>query len=117
MSSVSKSSGARKKEARDRRILAKARRENREEKPASLGNRRLAKQPELTQVERYDSERVSMLRGDLNLVVAEIQAGFEEILDAEFYSVGAERDSLVLNVLRRLRNAETVIGATTRGAS
>ena len=89
----------------------------RAEKPVSEGIRRAAKRTGLTQTERYDSERITLLRGDLNLVVAEIKAGFEEVLEAEFFTMGAERDSLVLSVLRRLRNAETVIGVTAGGAS
>lgn len=89
----------------------------RAQKPVSEGIRRAAKRAGLTHADRYDSERVSLLRGDLNLVVSELKTGFEEILEAEFYSVGAERDSLVLSVLRRLRNAETVIGATAGGVS
>jgi hypothetical protein len=89
----------------------------RAEQPVSEGIRRAAERAGITHADRGDSERVTLLRGDLNLVVAEIKAGFEEILEAEFFTTGAERDSLVLSVLRRLRNAETVIGVTSGGAS
>ena len=108
---------SRKKTAHDRRILAKASREERGEKPVSKGFRRVGQRAVLTHAERYDSERVTMLRGDVNLAIDEIRNGFEEILEAEFFAAGAERDRLVLSVLRHLRNAETVIGAKAGGAS
>jgi len=117
MSSVAKKRATNKKSARDRRLLAKAEREEREGVPVSDRIRRAARRAGLTQAERWDSERVTFLRGDVNLAINEIQNGFEEILEAEFFATGAQRDSLVLSVLRRLRNAETVIGATAGGGS
>lgn len=113
MNSVAKKRATNKKRARDRRLLAKA---QREEQPVAAGIKRPAERVGLTQAERYDSERVTYLRGDINLAIDEIRNGFEEFLEAEFFAAGAERDRLVLSVLRHLRNAETVIGATAGGA-
>lgn len=79
-----------------------------------MANSKVARSQRRTQTrteKHEDYAPIPFLRGDLDLVVDEIRAGFDEILEAEFFAHGAERDSLVLSVLRRLRNAETVIGA------
>jgi hypothetical protein len=93
--------------------MAKANREERGEVPVSPGIHRAAERAGLTCEEHRDSQRVTLLRGDLDLVVSEIKTAFDDVLETQFFmdDSPAERDSLVLNALRRLRNAETVIGA------
>ncbi|MEO7032502.1 MAG: hypothetical protein ABI548_01620 [Polyangiaceae bacterium] len=83
----------------------------RAEKPVTEGIHRAAERAGLTA--RGDSEPVTFLRGDLNLAVSELQTAFEELIEAEFSLEGYERDGQVLNVLRRVRNAQNVIGGAS----
>jgi|GEM_PF-2384530 len=114
MSSVSKSSGARKKEARDRRILAKAGRENREGMPVSKGIRRAAKRAGIDP--KLDGSSVTVMRGDLALAAENIRAAFDDVLAAELSDDSAQHDVLVLRALRHLRNAQSSVECEMGGA-
>jgi len=95
---------SRKKEARDRRILAKARRE---ERPVAAGIKRAAKRAGINP--GHDSTMVSVMRGDLVLAAENIRAAFEDVLAAELSDTGAQHDVLVLSALRHLRNAQSSV--------
>jgi hypothetical protein len=97
-----------KKAARDRRILAKARRE---EVPVSPEIRRAAKRAGIDVDKSHnDSTRVTCMRGDVELAVSEVSTAFEEIFEAEVFTTDAEHDHLVMCALRRLRNVQNLLG-------
>lgn len=93
---------------RDRRILAKARRQDGAEKPVSQGIKRAAERAGIEPT--HDSTRVTAMRGDLELAVSEVGAAFEEIFEAEVFTTEAEHDHLVMCALRRLRNVQNLLG-------
>lgn len=104
---------SRSKAARDRQILAKARRED-GERPVSEGIRRAAKCAGIEPT--HDSTAVTVMRGDLALAAENIRAAFEDVLAAELSDDGAQHDVLVLSALRRLRNAQSSVECEMGGA-
>lgn len=93
MRSVSKKTGVSKKVARDRRILAKARREDR------------------------DSAEVTIMRGDVDYMVGELRQVFEAVLDADDCPDGGSRDVCVLSALRRLRTVQIMLDVPAAGGA
>jgi hypothetical protein len=116
MKSVSKKTGVSKKAQRDRRILAKARLEDGAERPIPRARiedtaRRAGLDP------THDSTMVTVMRGDLAFAAQEIRGAFDDVLAAELSDDGAQHDVLVLQALRRLRNARNIVQSEIGGAS
>jgi hypothetical protein len=112
MRSVSNKTGVSKKATRDRRILAKARRE---EVPVSAG---ITKAAERAGIEPFhDTKRVTIMKGDAEYVVSEIKGAFDDVFGADAYPDGGSRDVCILRALRRLRTAQDMLGLAIGGAS
>jgi hypothetical protein len=115
MRSVSKKSATNKKAARDRRILARARRED-GGKPLPAG--RIAEAAERAGINpTRDGTMVTVMRGDLATAAKEIRGAFDDVLAAELSEDAAQHDVLVLQALRRLRNARDIVQGEIGGAS
>ncbi len=103
MNSVAKKRPTNKKGAHDRRLLAKARRE---ERPVEAEIKRAAKR---AGIGLDDSTTVTVMRGDLALAASHIRAAFDDVLTAETSDDGGQHDVLILRALRSLRNAQSSV--------
>ena len=88
----------------------------RAEQPVSEGIRRAAARAGIVPPVE-DSERVTVMRGDLAMAAREIQSAFDDVIEAELGDDSAQHDVLVLRALRRLRNAKSMVECEMGGAS
>jgi hypothetical protein len=87
---------------------------SRREQPVSEGIRRAAKRAGIDPT--HDSERVTVMRGDLALAVREIQQAFDDVVSAALADEDAQHDVLVLRALRHLRSAKSMVECEMGGA-
>ena len=85
------------------------------ELPVSEGIRRAAARAGIEPT--HDSERVTVMRGDLAMAAREIQAAFDDVIEAELGADEVHHDVLVLRALRRLRTAKSMVECEMGGAS